>query len=716
LGTLAGDERVTFVVPPEKLRPDVISEGVDNVGANRLGATGAKAWQDGGRDGTGVKVAIVDVGFSGYQAEQSQGRLPSNITTRNFCGNGNTGFDGSGPTGSNQQVDHGTAVAEIVHQMAPAATLYLVCIFYSSSAGQAEQYLASQGVTVVNASIGDVLDGRGDGSGPANSLAGAVAAGRQAGQLWSVSAGNDAQKHFNFTGKDVDGDGRVEMLPGASVFATADPSEGYSFTLASGRSSSVQMKWDAWPTTTDGSTICFAQDTVVAPPTCGQNTYSFPGRPVQQATFTNSTGSSHTYYVVIQRTAGTTNNLRFDVWFEGAETNLASVTGGSLTEPATSPNVMTMGAHHYSTGNRESFSSQGPTIDGRIKPDLSGPDGVSSDVIGSFFGTSAAAPHGTGAAALVKGALPSATPDQIKAVLLGRGVDAGAVGPDNQYGNGWLRMGAVTTSAASGPTEVLSNTGRTDAFVVGSDGGLWQRTATASGSTLWTPLGGFVTSDPDASSWGGGRLDVFARGGDNALWHRSSSDGTNWTSWESLGGVLTSGPSAVSTAPNKIDVFVRGGDGALWTMSTGNGVTWSGWSSLGGFLLGDPDAASWNANRVDLFVRGGDSALWHAWRDGSMWSAWQPLGGVLSSSPGAISSNVNRVEVGVRGTDNALWLLTWNGAAWSNWSSLGGGLLSAPDFSKSSSGIHAVVRGGDSAVWQQAFNGAWSGWASIGPP
>lgn len=35
----------------------------------------------------------------------------------------------------------------------------------------------------------------------------------------------------------------------------------------------------------------------------------------------------------------------------------------------------------------------------------------------------------------------------------------------------------------------------------------------------WQSLGGIITSDPGAVSWGGNRLDVFARGADSHLWH-----------------------------------------------------------------------------------------------------------------------------------------------------------------------------------------------------
>src|SRR5207247_10757873 len=59
------------------------------------------------------------------------------------------------------------------------------------------------------------------------------------------------------------------------------------------------------------------------------------------------------------------------------------------------------------TSNRtaEFFSSRGPTLDGRIKPDITAVDGVSVTGAGgfgtTFFGTSAGSPHLGGVAALV---------------------------------------------------------------------------------------------------------------------------------------------------------------------------------------------------------------------------------------------------------------------------------------------------------------------------
>ena len=58
-----------------------------------------------------------------------------------------------------------------------------------------------------------------------------------------------------------------------------------------------------------------------------------------------------------------------------------NTSASSLTDPASITDVVTVGAidrDNYVSGPQEAFSSQGPTTDGRIKPDVAAPDNCNS--------------------------------------------------------------------------------------------------------------------------------------------------------------------------------------------------------------------------------------------------------------------------------------------------------------------------------------------------
>jgi subtilisin family serine protease len=95
----------------------------------------------------------------------------------------------------------------------------------------------------------------------------------------------------------------------------------------------------------------------------------------------------------------------------------------SISEPADAESVLAVGAIDYTkwqTGQQEEFSSQGPTTDwngssARIKPDIMGPDGVTTFTYSDlFYGTSAATPHVAGIAALNLSMNPNMTPDELQ--------------------------------------------------------------------------------------------------------------------------------------------------------------------------------------------------------------------------------------------------------------------------------------------------------------
>jgi subtilisin-like proprotein convertase family protein len=120
-----------------------------------------------------------------------------------------------------------------------------------------------------------------------------------------------------------------------------------------------------------------------------------------------------------------------------------------LTAPADGDSIVAMAAVTLD-GDIASFSSPGPTFDGRIKPDVSA-QGV-SNFVASYYndsnyhtadGTSFACPLVAGVAALILERIPSLTPIQVREAL--RQTADRAANPDNDYGWGIIDAHAAVT-------------------------------------------------------------------------------------------------------------------------------------------------------------------------------------------------------------------------------------------------------------------------------
>jgi subtilisin family serine protease len=125
----------------------------------------------------------------------------------------------------------------------------------------------------------------------------------------------------------------------------------------------------------------------------------------------------------------------------------------TLGAPGDGHRVLTIGAVDL-TRRRASFSSVGPSADGRIKPDLAAAgQGVKAAVsttptaYGLVSGTSFSCPLAAGVAALVVQAHPNYTPAQVAAVL--RNTSSQASAPDNLLG--WGIVNALAAIEAPEP-------------------------------------------------------------------------------------------------------------------------------------------------------------------------------------------------------------------------------------------------------------------------
>lgn len=224
LEQLPGVIRVRAIVPPQPL-------------ATSQGTTvhNTTAWNTAGFSGAGVKVGIIDVGFVGYGALIGL-ELPSPAGVRCYTGVGTFTSD---PNHCQTATSHGTAVAEAVVDIAPLVSLYLSQPASYSDLLSAAQWMVSQGVTVINHSVGWTWAGPGDGTSIyGNSPLAAVDAAVAGGSLWVNAAGNAARSTWTGPYQDQDSDAFLEVSPGVELNAVS---------LFAGERLVVQARWeDAW--------------------------------------------------------------------------------------------------------------------------------------------------------------------------------------------------------------------------------------------------------------------------------------------------------------------------------------------------------------------------------------------------------------------------------------------------------------------------------------
>ncbi len=403
---------VAFVRRPRRPHAQqTISEGLALIRALEKHAAGAK--------GQGVKVAIIDGGFKGAD------KLPEDMPVRRW-------FRDYTRTGIYAGTDaHGTACAEIIYDVAPEAELYLYKVADIVDMENAKDRCIQNGVAIVNYSATWVGEGFGDGRGIICDIVNDAA---DNGILWVNAVGNYGQKHYASFWRDSDDDNRHN-------FAAGD--DAVNFVAEIGDVIRVTLTWDDWPiATVDYDLYLYHQDAYgnITEASKSTDAQGEGGAPVEFIEY--FAGRAGTYGISVVRVGeAEPKKLRVWSWHHDIE---YPVPTGSLGIPSDARGALSVGAIHrdqWDLGTVASYSSRGPTADGRIKPDLVAPSGVTTASYGAdklFGGTSAATPHVAGAAALLKSANPSLSRDELWQALVESTVDLGAPGKDDSTGYGKL--------------------------------------------------------------------------------------------------------------------------------------------------------------------------------------------------------------------------------------------------------------------------------------
>jgi len=397
-----------------------------------------------GLNGEGMKIGVISDGANDMADAVALGDLPNGVQSYGTCSK-RSGDRTECLTSWN--CNEGTAIMEIIHDMAPEASLAIGAVGTSLEFIQRVDDLTNDfGADVIIDDLGFYLqpyfeDG---------DIAQAVAAVTDD-VIFVSSAGNSRDNHYerDYLSTDFSTLGGTYNL---HDFAAGNEDGSFDITMWNGGYVVAILQWnDAHGSSSNDYDLLLTNEAETSILAQSNEVQSGSGDPAEAFCYHNGTGSAQTAKLMVNKISG--DNKRIEMFVFGAQiSNQYNDRDGSIFGHAAVPGIISVAAADVGlTSLTADYSSMGPSrVDfperqDRQKPDLVGIAGVSVTGTGgfpsTFFGTSAAAPHVAAIAALLKQMSPESSPAVIKAAMM--------LSADEMHSTGW---------------DTFSGAGRADAF------------------------------------------------------------------------------------------------------------------------------------------------------------------------------------------------------------------------------------------------------------